>query len=242
MLGLLAINALIIVWKRAIRISDKLKPATWEVLAISQAALFVLSIWGLQELQKPQKMIPLNSGYCVSHIDHVALIDGSNSLPVYSDMFEDAPWAISPYTWGPSWVDYPATQTTVFLWNAQSVQFYAPGLAPGSPGIEFPNLDRFFDRKPTVVVQLSSPEEGGLKKTLLFLAYLFGTLGAIVTPFMGLAAITFGWIRLHRTRREAILMLLEIEKRKLEIEQLRLELERSRQNPPSPPPSLIIIP
>lgn len=52
MVRLLAVRASIATLKRAISLSYRLNPATWEFLAICCAGLFVLSAWGLRESQQ----------------------------------------------------------------------------------------------------------------------------------------------------------------------------------------------
>jgi hypothetical protein len=52
MVRLLAIRASIAAGKQAISLSKRLKPSTWELLAMFSAALFVLSVWGFGESQR----------------------------------------------------------------------------------------------------------------------------------------------------------------------------------------------
>lgn len=54
MVRLLAVKASIAALRRAISLSDRLKPATWELLAIFCAALFVLSVWGYKKSEQPR--------------------------------------------------------------------------------------------------------------------------------------------------------------------------------------------
>jgi hypothetical protein len=74
MVRLLAVKASIAALRRAISLSYRLKPATWELLAIFCAALFVLSVWGYEKSQR-SRTVPGGG----STISHQVVVDRSGS-------------------------------------------------------------------------------------------------------------------------------------------------------------------
>lgn len=97
--------------------------------------------------------------------------------------------------------------------------------ARSSGALDLPGAWRAFWRVPTIIFQVAP--EGGTSpgKGLLYWLQVFGIFSAALTAFTGQVMM---WIALHRKRSEALLLRLDIEKRKLEIEQLKVALEQAR--------------
>jgi hypothetical protein len=189
------------VWKRAIAISDKLHPKTWEFLTLCSLILLIAS-------------------FCVGGI----LLTGE--LPAVNQ------------------------RTTSARSSSEPVQRFARG-GVTSLGLEearlrlldydSPGFRKLFEREPVRAAPVAAPELSGFQKKLMFWA---GLLGMLVSSLTSIVTTTLAWIAFHRKRAEALLLTLELEKRRLEIKHLRLELEQAKEehDRAKAVPSKIVIP
>jgi hypothetical protein len=257
MVRLLAVRALTAVLKRAIILSARLKPATWQLCSIFSAAMFVLSVWGIRESQRPHTqssantisppVVGLRKVEGASPHRYALIIGNSNYQddvvsPISLDVdtiravLEQQSFQVSLVTsLSKAHIGFPnihgrnVAPPTFFYYSGHGVKTdYLADIGFASRFSELPSPVRFFKKAPTIIFQ-SSPEGGNsFKREVLFWASLAGLL---VSPLVGVGMLALGWIGLHRKRVEGTLLRLEIEKRRLEIEQLKIALEKARGQP-----------
>ena len=246
MVRLLAVRASIAALKRAISLSDRHKPATWELLSIGFAALFVLASWSALQFNAAfvidthiivDNKIALEPERGTSGLAFYSL-GYSNQDKVYLFNFEHDPtgdcvnFAMSGYSPRRSALASAAKpllmgthlyrdSMRLALTSVEDARF-----TMREPGL--PDLERFFRQSPTVIYQASSEGGGSLGKELAYWAQIFGVAFTVLIAF---AAQVLMLIGLHRKRAEATLLRLEIEKRRLEIEQLKIALALARGSP-----------
>lgn len=235
MVRLTAVRASIAALKRALSLSNRLKPSTWELLAIFSAALFVLSVWSFRESQQPRvprggnSLAPQIAEFSLDRIElahfslRVAEIAGPDDDNLYSIIVDNS-WSSAPASTIKPWMLIQGYSHTAFAWggidSTESTAF-----ARRESALDLRGLWRSFRQAPTVIYQPAS--EGGTSsgKELVYWVQIFGIL---FTALMAFTAQTMMWIGLHRKRVEGTLLLLDIEKRRLEIEHLKITLEQAR--------------
>lgn len=217
-MALLFILALFIaVWKRAIAVSDKLRPRTWELLTFLSLVFFIVSLYGSafligsQVIPKPptaslnpppEPNPPSNSGDSRNPLRLIPLQQG-----------------VTPDVNNGAGIQVHGSRDRAFNFSFSTERAQAASLTHNLPGFR-----KFFERTPTRIDQVTPPEHGDPKKDLLFWIALFGM---IVSPITSIATAVLTWIALHRKRAEEILLRLELDKRRLEIRHLQLELKRA---------------
>jgi hypothetical protein len=87
MVQLLAVKASIAALKRALSLSKRFKPSTWELLAIFSATLFVLSVWGFGDSQ--QQHIKPGVSTVTPEIGRHSL-EGESSVSPFTASLEDS--------------------------------------------------------------------------------------------------------------------------------------------------------
>jgi hypothetical protein len=92
-------------------------------------------------------------------------------------------------------------------------------------GDVLPGLGKFVEPLRSISVQITQPDDGDYKKALLFWFSLFGL---IVSSVSTVSTAVVAWISVHRSRADALLKELQMEKLRLEMDKLRVELEQAR--------------
>lgn len=229
-MALLFVLALFIsVWKRAIAISDELRPKTWKVLTLCSLTLLIVSLCSGVLLRESRVITnqPTNSTH-----PSTELVKTSSPLNLIN--FQQG---ATPDTHSGASVQVHGSRDRAFNFSL-STEFSSGRAQAGSLNLALPSFRRFFESTPIRIEQVTSPEHSGFKKDLLFWVTIFGM---VVSPISTVATILLTWISLHRRRAEELLMRLELEKRKLEIEQLRLELEMARLEADNQKSRLIVV-
>ncbi len=195
---LYALALFIAVWRRAIAISDKLRPTTWAFLTLCSLIFLVES-------------------FCVGGVALVGKVPDflRHKTSTHSPTRQAQGLALIPMT----------------SFGRERVRLeYDP-----------PDFRKLFEREPVKVEPATPLEFTDSQRRVLFWITLFGM---IVSPLTSIATATLAWIAFHRKRAEALLLTLELEKRRLEVKHLRLELVRAKEEREKSEtvPSKIVIP
>ena len=240
MIRLFTIRALIAGLKRAISLSEKLSPATWQFIATFNIVLFLCLLIYPVPVTQDYKVahIQIDNSNSVSRLDDDMLIystylSGDMLLPTNYVRTYSATPIISLMEWKTYDLTWSASYWGVFHTRCDTVIVGSETLLRGDPFNPIP-----FFREPPTVFGWEAPKREDWQQTILFWANLFSL---VASPIISAAAMIFAWISLHRRRAEALLMRLELEKRRLEIEQLRLELERARREYEEHKPAIVVV-
>jgi hypothetical protein len=222
MLRLLTLRLSTAVWKRSLSISKKLRVRTWIALAALHACLAIVSFWAYQAKTVPESAIP--------PVYHAEL------QPVPIPVF--APLVSFNWEFNPSGVSEGWSTSAPPLLSAGNMIYFStigPSLT-SSPGGAFhlhfvfqrdpfgPLIPELPNLRPTVVQAPSSPEPSLLTPFEKFLALV----STIITSLLSILNLFLAWQIVRRSKAEAILLRLQIEKLVLENERLREEFDKAR--------------